>query len=778
MPSASSPSRLVGSLDRLALFLSVLGIVLRWAIGAAAGTGLSLFADLVLWIPLALWFGARALSGGGSYRFSGLELALLGFVLASFLSVWRASYKLPAVEQALGYFSMSLLFLVAVAVLGPDHLRSLLVPTVASLSTYALLQWAYYFPHLPQEYDPARHGPLTTELNWRIHLGRVFATFTGPNQLGGFLALFLPILLGVLLDGRKEDRVATGVRAVVLGLGLFALALSRSLGAGLSLGAGSVAFAGLALTRRGGRKGFLLAGGVTLGAILLGALTTPLLPWVAKVSHSLHARRVYWQAAGSIARSAPLFGVGLDNYQEYFPEMKPETPQESSKAHNDYLQVQAETGVLGFVSWSAFLLLSLAFALRKPGPAPPPGSPPVVAMPGWVAPAGAGAGFLLAWLLGGKMDLGLSAAMAMVWIGCFVLEGRAPRSASAEWTRIGMAAGLLGIMVHMSVEFDLSDFGVAVGLFLVSGLVGLLGHRGTEIPLPPRACAAATGILVLTLFPLLALATPRALAADSALEEAEATLRAWAAGSRPEGPPGDDPLARAIRLAEEAAGENPLSERAWQLQAEARTWAWRLLRRQAGRDDQALLGLETEEQRILGALEHALRLRPRSARDHHELAELHRMFRAYDLERYQARPRGDSLAQAQAEDHLRQALSHQERAVELYPTLAPNRYLLARVLDESGRGAEALPHYQEALRLGDLAGRELENLDRMKIGPRARARCLWRLGRPEEALRILEELRDRGGPPGADREDENDDALRPLWDILEARKRPPGKGSP
>ena len=61
------------------------------------------------------------------------------------------------------------------------------------------------------------------------------------------------------------------------------------------------------------------------------------------------------------------------------------------------------------------------------------------------------------------------------------------------------------------------------------------------------------------------------------------------------------------------------------------------------------------------------------------------------------------------------ALRHQELAVTLYPTFAPHRAALARLLEEDGRRDDAVEHYREALRLSDLAAREPYPLDRMQV---------------------------------------------------------------
>src|SRR5215831_13823769 len=105
--------------DRLALFLTLLGFLLReWESPSIAGVGLNLFIHLLFWVALTLWFAGRATGGGGIYRFSGFEFAFLALAGASLLSVLRATFKLTALDHALTFLSLGLFFVLCAQVLG------------------------------------------------------------------------------------------------------------------------------------------------------------------------------------------------------------------------------------------------------------------------------------------------------------------------------------------------------------------------------------------------------------------------------------------------------------------------------------------------------------------------------------------------------------------------------------------------------------------------------------------------------------------------------------
>jgi O-antigen ligase len=648
--------RTPGLLDRLALFLTILGFLLREGVsGADAGSGLNLFIHLLFWIALTIWFAGRAVAGGALYRFTGFEFAFLAFACISLISVQRASFKLPALDHAMAYFSYALFFVLCVNVLGKRRLLALLLPTCFMIALYALVQYFVIFPELRSVADETG----SVELARRIRTNEVFSTFLGPNQLAGFLALLLPIVAGAFLDERRP------LRGLSLLPGIVTMALTGSLGGWVALACGAVAFSALALTRSRGR-GLVTALGTGAAALVVALfLWTPLLSKLSG-SHSLAVRAIYWQATGRIIAQAPVLGVGLDNWQEHYFPLKSDLQQESKKAHNDYLQILAEMGLLGFLAFAAIIGMGLRAALvRSTSPTPDP-------------------------------------------------------AGNFAWTRIGAAAGLIAFLIHMTVEFDFYEFGVAQALFAVLALVALLRGGAAEVRLSKGICAAAATLLFLITMALLCFVAPRALAADSELKETRQILGLVEGGDLHR-------LSDATRISQAAQEHNPFEPEAFRLFARVKFHEWDLLRKARTPDEKKLFEIETT---ILQALDNAIALRPRSSPLHFEKSRLHRLF-------HRACLKESSLARAQAADHLRLALDHQRRAYELYPTFALNSYHLARLLDLSGDREEARTCYQEALRLSDLAGKEREDLDRLKLDPVARARALHALGRPFEAREIL-----------------------------------------
>src|SRR5882672_2255376 len=701
--------------DRIALFLTLLGFLLREGVpGSTTGSGFNLFIHLLFWVALTLWFAGRATVGGAEYRFTGFEFAFLAFAVAALISVLRASFKPAALDQAMAWLSSLFLFVLCVQLLGRRLLLSILLATLFTLSLYALIQYFLIFPALMPD-----AGSQGIEMARRIQTREPSATFIGPNQLACFLVLLLPLLAGTMIDAREFI-----LRGVGLALGLVALGLTGSFGGWVALFCAMATFLGLYLTRERGRT---LAVGAGVAAVVVAVallLWSPLLSTVAGRSHSMHVRAVYWRATAPIIASAPMLGVGLDNWQEHYFQTKSDVQQEAKRTHNDYLQVLAEMGAVGLLAFAAILVLGLRKALvRKASPEPISTVTPRGLIFGLVA---------LLVLLGclqsaDSIGTGIAIVLGAAWTGTWLVLRKAAPPTELTWTRIGAGAGLVGFMVHMVVDFQIYEYGVAAALVAVLALIAMLRGDSAVVKLPKAVCAAATGILLLISSSLLLWVAPRAMAADTELEEVRAAISSFEAGTSA------NPtlaISDAIRVAESAQKHNPFNPDAYQLFARAKFHEWSLLIKAGARESRTL---EETEGTVLQALDNALALRPRLSPLHYEKSMAHRSFRQY----YLKSGKTSEMAAAKAAEHLRQAIEHQRRAFELYPTYCRNAYQLGRVL-EMAKDPEAETYYREALRLGELAGKELENLDRLKRGPIPQARCLRAAGGPSDAHDVLD----------------------------------------
>jgi putative inorganic carbon (HCO3(-)) transporter len=89
-------------------------------------------------------------------------------------------------------------------------------------------------------------------------------------------------------------------------------------------------------------------------------------------NYAIVERLAHWQAAISMANAHPFVGVGLGNYEVAYPAYRvPSWPEALGHAHNDYLNLLAETGLVGLagylVGWALIVYWTLQ-ALPRPDP--------------------------------------------------------------------------------------------------------------------------------------------------------------------------------------------------------------------------------------------------------------------------------------------------------------------------------------------------------------------------------------------------------------------------
>lgn len=217
---------------------------------------------------------------------------------------------------------------------------------------------------------------------------RVFGTIGNPNFLGGYLAGGLPLALGLALWDERRAWRTVGFVSVLLCAA--ALVVTGSKGGLLSAAAGGTLllcyawFRGEFRARLGaaGRKALLGAGIALLlfvgaAAVFEGAfpiwrnLVTSLDP----KGKSVGIRRVYWHTTVELIKARPVAGWGPGCFAAHQLEAqadwlaRPEnatfvhTAGTPRHAHNDYLQLTAEAGLLGLAGLLIMLALWMSQAM-------------------------------------------------------------------------------------------------------------------------------------------------------------------------------------------------------------------------------------------------------------------------------------------------------------------------------------------------------------------------------------------------------------------------------
>jgi O-antigen ligase len=241
---------------------------------------------------------------------------------------------------------------------------------------------------------------------------RAFGTFGQPNPFSAFMGLTAPLAFGLAWgygseavlklnfnrrdaeDSEKRYKKSSAISAslrfvpaliytacgILLVAGLIA---SWGRGAWLGFGAAGVVMVCFAPRRRWFGVMLLTVGIAALSALwVLGLIPLSIQQ---RISHTAQEfvgfrdirgvpisnenfaiveRLAHWQAAINMANDHPFIGVGLGNYEAAYPAYRvPSWPRALGHAHNDYLNILAETGIVGLtgylVAWTLIVWWTL-----------------------------------------------------------------------------------------------------------------------------------------------------------------------------------------------------------------------------------------------------------------------------------------------------------------------------------------------------------------------------------------------------------------------------------
>ena len=222
---------------------------------------------------------------------------------------------------------------------------------------------------------------------------RAYGTFAQPNPYGGYLGMLLPLACAVLLTRwRRRDPMHLQSLWADRLLWLLGLASFATMFAGLimswSRGALLGALAGLALVLLAlARRAWPLFLALGLAAVVLAPLWSPLIPGdyfarlddttaylgqdlalveIDDANFAVIERLAHWEAAWRMFSRSPWIGVGVGQYPVVYPSVSLARWQDPlGHAHNYYLHMLAEAGILGLLAYLSLLITALSLAWRQ-----------------------------------------------------------------------------------------------------------------------------------------------------------------------------------------------------------------------------------------------------------------------------------------------------------------------------------------------------------------------------------------------------------------------------
>ena len=306
------------------------------------------------------------------------------------------------------------------------------------------------------------------------------STLGNPNFVAHYLCMVLPVAAGLLLHSRSIW-AKLWLSSTIL-LTSFHLLLTRSR-AGWAVAALALLFILIAARREiGGRR--ILAGAALVMAFLgvgiwLGGSEIRLnsgeslsrrLEFIAtdtwqraqsafdRRDFSIAMRRIIWADSVDLIRSRPWLGTGPGNYELHLPshrsvarhrewnELMGDRQHVAYRAHNEYLEQAAETGVVGL---AVFL-----------------------------------------WMLA-----------SLIWAGAAIVRRRTANP--ARLVGLGCLAAMIGVLVHSLFSFTLQDPTAATHFYLFAGLLLAASRRGEapqvtrDLSLVQRLALSAAAVSVL-----------------------------------------------------------------------------------------------------------------------------------------------------------------------------------------------------------------------------------------------------------------------------------------
>ena len=364
-PFGSSRSSLIA----LATLIAAIGFT-PWGTGAPWAQ--FAFRTLGLTALFAISFGHTKSSFARRVWEARVTRAMLVFVLISAVSAAFSIHKGKSLEAMLNLLAITGLFLTAASLVrGTGLLRGVaLLEVLAALPVAALGLMQHFRPELL----PAGNS----------YPGRALGPFGQPNRMGGYLIAAIPVALALAIVA-QDRALKVGFLVATFGL-MFCVVATYSRGAWLGLAAGLLVLA-VAFVRWPDllpRPAFLAVSVACVSLPILFLLpsvvsrlearrsATPAwnLPFDPEREGSGAMRRAIWSGALRATAQRPVLGSGIGAFREAFDRSKGTTMKRleavggrtADQAHNHYLGLLAERGVLGLAAFALLTALSLGAA--------------------------------------------------------------------------------------------------------------------------------------------------------------------------------------------------------------------------------------------------------------------------------------------------------------------------------------------------------------------------------------------------------------------------------
>ena len=554
--------RIKTSLPGLVLaLLSAIFIVARPAAGQFAYySDVSGFAGLVA-MMLAVWTGLAVLNRRMSAPDSLVLLAVLwfGLIARGLLHSPHLGVGVPQACDAATYmlFMLCGYFITRLEPVLAGILTRVIVATIAVQAFIAIWQrhvdYPWLFAQIANRNVELPEVLESTLGRLRLYGAEAQGTFGNPNSLAAYLVAGVWLLAGLCfgrtspnpLNSKNKpytfrSEIRAAVPVLILVLLLYALLVSNSKGGFVALLVGGWFFfaqrMSLGNPKRSRMLSLITGGGVLLLLGLLACGMTGLFGGV-PFGRSIQVRFEYWHAAFAMIARHPLDGTGLGGFAENYPYFKTALAEEVKEAHNDYIQLWAQLGLLAPLTYFAIWLFALRMPVSLASTLPENKSDAThenqrtkdlekVAIFGGVASFcilfavfnsfdSTDAFELLTEKLTAHRVLAAVHTCALPFIFAVVvlnlkspaLFANEPSAADLAWVH-GVRAAIGAVLVHELVDFDFTAQALMSALFLLAGMLTGMRERKLEAQTAPGQIARITRLGRLSWIALICVAVP------------------------------------------------------------------------------------------------------------------------------------------------------------------------------------------------------------------------------------------------------------------------------
>jgi putative inorganic carbon (hco3(-)) transporter len=234
----------------------------------------------------------------------------------------------------------ALFFIVVVDVFSDyKKLKRLLIVTLISVALAYINGIAQYIIG----FDIARGFPLSN--------GAITGAFSNPNGFGNYVIMFIPILLGLSIC----KNILFRYRAIIFfmfSMSLFCMIFTYSRASVIGFSA-AVLFFGFVKSKK---LLFVFIIILLLGFFILPNRLHDQLKRTSNLETLQKEHRVsLYMSAINIVKNYPITGAGLNTYAMVIPKYAIDDSDRNHYAHNSYLQIAAETGIVGLMAFLWFL---------------------------------------------------------------------------------------------------------------------------------------------------------------------------------------------------------------------------------------------------------------------------------------------------------------------------------------------------------------------------------------------------------------------------------------